>query len=44
MIDAAPVAMFLTTFIALIAGYPVALTLGRGGLDIRSDRDCLRHL
>ena len=27
MIDAAPLAMFLTTFIALIAGYPVALTL-----------------
>ena len=27
MINAAPLAMFLTTFIALIAGYPVALTL-----------------
>ena len=27
MINAAPLAMFLTTFIALISGYPVALTL-----------------
>ena len=27
MINAAPLAMFLTTFVALIAGYPVALTL-----------------